>query len=239
MVLRPLFYALITGRISLKLASIKLNRNANKCKSVMDYVNLASDIFTTFPFKPWSISPAQVKEEIAKLLEILTKHKLKSMLEIGTAKGGTLFLFTKFSSPDAVIISVDLPSGPFGGGYPEWRTQLYKSFAIQNQKINLIRENSHDFSTLKMVEKVLKGRKLDFLFIDGDHRYDGVKRDFEMYSRLVRKGGLVAFHDICYHPPETGCEVHKLWNEIKNRYRHEEIVKNPQQGWAGIGVLYV
>jgi hypothetical protein len=33
------------------------------------------------------------------------------------------------------------------------------------------------------------------LFIDGDHRYEGVRRDFEMYSPLVGAGGLIAFHD--------------------------------------------
>jgi len=49
----------------------------------------------------------------------------------------------------------------------------------------------------------LNGEPLDFLFIDGDHTYEGVKRDFEMYSPLVRNGGIIAFHDIVKHPPET------------------------------------
>jgi predicted O-methyltransferase YrrM len=90
-----------------------------------------------------------------------------------------------------------------------------------------------------MVENILKGRKLDFLFIDGDHRYEGVKMDFEMYGKLVGKGGIIAFHDICPHPPQTGCEVNKFWCEIKNRYEHIEIIKDWKQGWAGIGVIYV
>jgi predicted O-methyltransferase YrrM len=42
----------------------------------------------------------------------------------------------------------------------------------------------------------LKDNKVDFLFIDADHSYEGVKKDFEMYSPLVRKGGIIAFHDI-------------------------------------------
>jgi len=41
------------------------------------------------------------------------------------------------------------------------------------------------------VKKILAGRQVDFLFIDGDHSYEGVKKDFEMYSSLVRKGGVV------------------------------------------------
>lgn len=62
--------------------------------------------------------------------------------------------------------------------------------------------------------------------------------DFQMYSPLVRKGGLIALHDICKHPPETGCEVNKFWNEIKHAYLHQEIISSQNQKWAGIGVLY-
>ena len=85
----------------------------------------------------------------------------------------------------------------------------------------------------------MNGEKLDFLFIDGDHTYEGVKKDFEMYSPLVRNGGIIAFHDICPHPPEKKCEVSKFWNEIKQRYKCVEIVEDWRQNWAGIGVIYV
>jgi predicted O-methyltransferase YrrM len=56
--------------------------------------------------------------------------------------------------------------------------------------------------TLEEVKRILGGEKADFLFIDGDYTYEGVKRDL-MYSPLVREGGIIAFHDICPHPPET------------------------------------
>jgi len=54
-----------------------------------------------------------------------------------------------------------------------------------------------------------------------------------MYSPLVRKGGIIAFHDIVRHPPETGCEVSMFWNEIKYSYKYLEIVKDWKQNWAG------
>jgi len=107
------------------------------------------------------------------------------------------------------------------------------------QNIHLIREDSHALATLNMVKKALKGRKLDLLFIDGDHTYKGVKRDFEMHNKLASKGGIIAFHDVCPHLPQTGCEVDKFWCEIKDEYEHVEIVRDWKQGWAGIGVLYV
>jgi predicted O-methyltransferase YrrM len=183
--------------------------------------------------------PEQVREEILGLLKVLIQYKPRNILEIGTARGGTLFLFSRIASPDAIIISIDLPGGPFGGGYPVWKIPIYRSFVLPGQKLSLIRGDSHDLRTLKIVEEILGVMKLDFLFIDGDHTYKGVKMDFEMYSPLVGKGGIIAFHDIVPHPPETSCEVSKFWNEIKHSYRHQEIVKDWNQRWAGIGVLFI
>ena len=185
------------------------------------------------------IKPAQNTEEISQLLQILKERKPKVILEIGTAKGGTLFLFSRIASDDATLISIDLPRGRFGGGYPIWKIPLYKSFARKDQKIYLIREDSHNQETLKKVKNILNDKKIDFLFIDGDHSYEGVREDYQMYSKLVKRGGIIAFHDIVPHPPETGCDVNRFWLEVREPMRHIEIVKNWSQGWAGIGVIFV
>ena len=36
---------------------------------------------------------------------------------------------------------------------------------------------------------------IDLLFIDGDHTEEGVRRDWELFSKHVRAGGHVLFHD--------------------------------------------
>jgi predicted O-methyltransferase YrrM len=41
-------------------------------------------------------------------------------------------------------------------------------------------------------------RPIDLLFIDGDHSYDGVRRDWELFSPHVKECGLVVFHDTCW-----------------------------------------
>jgi cephalosporin hydroxylase len=120
------------------------------------------------------IKPAQVESEILELLNISSEAKPKFTLEIGTAGGGTLFLFSRAASEDATIISIDLPGWPFRG-YPQWRIPLYKSFALANQQIHLIRANSHNTGTLEQAKAILKGEQVDFVFIDGDHTYQGVK----------------------------------------------------------------
>lgn len=186
------------------------------------------------------IKPAQIKEEIYEFLNILTKSPPKTILEIGTMNGGTLFLFSRVAPEGASIISIDLPGGKFGGGYPRWKIPFYKSFAARGQRISLIREDSHKKETLANVEKILNGEKLDLLFIDGDHSYEGVKRDFEMYSPLVKKGGVIAFHDIAVHSAESGCFVRDFWGEVKRgEHRYKELIKDSSQGWAGIGILFL
>jgi predicted O-methyltransferase YrrM len=97
---------------------------------------------------------------------------------------------------------------------------------------------------LKKIKAILKDNKVDFLFIDADHSYEGVKKDFEMYSPLVRKGGIIAFHDIIpdYYAKleiKPVFSVYKFWNEVKEKYEHLEIVKDKNQNGFGIGVLFV
>lgn len=228
-----------TGIVSLAVLPYAIRR----IKQIKDWREALDFAFSnSLTAKLLFIKPIQIKWEIAQLLDMLDKIKPRTILEIGTAMGGTLFLFTRVASRDATIISVDLPSG-----YPKLRVPLYKSFALDGQKIYLIRRDSHDPHTLEEVERILGGERLDFLFIDGDHSYEGVKRDFEMYSPLVRKGGIIAFHDIVpdYYTrygiraaSYTG-GVPKFWREIRDAYRHSEIVRDWGQDGYGIGVIYI
>ncbi len=180
------------------------------------------------------LHPFQVPEELARLLEDVKKLRPQTVLEIGTHRGGTLYLWARLARPDATLVSIDLPGGKFGGGYSPFRSPIYRRFAQEGQKIHLIRANSHDASTLAEVSGLLSGRPVDFLFIDGDHTYAGVKKDWEMYSPLVRPGGLIVFHDVAGNYEET--QVKAVWDAIKADYPHREYKAHPE-GLYGIGVL--
>jgi cephalosporin hydroxylase len=182
--------------------------------------------------RPW-----QIRSELEQLARMVSELRPQTLVEIGTARGGTLFVWARLADPSATIISVDLPGGLFGGQYPLWLESLYHRFALQDQTIHLIRADSHKRETAEYVRHVLSGRSIDFLFIDGDHAYDGVRLDFELYSPLVRRGGIAALHDVVEGRDASGCEVPKFWNEIKGFYAYKELVEDPLQGRAGIGVL--
>lgn len=54
---------------------------------------------------------------------------------------------------------------------------------------------------------------IDFLHVDADHHYDGVKRDWDLYSPLVNDGGVITLHDtVNYREP---CRVPQLVDEIR------------------------
>jgi predicted O-methyltransferase YrrM len=185
------------------------------------------------------IEPLQNRSEIFPFATLLQQRKPRVVVEIGTANGGTLFVWCAVADPNAVIISIDLPGGIHGGGYPRWKSFIYRKFAKPKQTLHLLRVDSHLSSTRDRLKAILPPGGIDFLFIDGDHTYEGVKKDFELYSPLVRRGGIVAFHDICLHPPEQKCDVDKLWLEIKTKYKTWEFIENPKQDLFGIGVLEI
>lgn len=78
--------------------------------------------------------------------------------------------------------------------------------------------DSADLKTLEKLKTMLAGRKIDLLFIDGNHTYEGVRADHEFYGPLTRH--LIAFHDV-HHGPTKRCPgVNRYWDELtaSNQY---------------------
>jgi predicted O-methyltransferase YrrM len=174
--------------------------------------------------------------ELAPLLSCLAARRPRSVVEIGTSHGGTLWALLQVSADDAVAVSVDLPgqAGPGGDG------DVVRRHARGKQQVRLVAADSHGPEGLAGVREAIAA-DVDFLFIDGDHSLEGVRMDFETYGPLVKSGGLVAFHDIELARPE--CGVRQAWDEIKVAYDHREFV-DPHDDrwgwggrWGGIGLL--
>ncbi len=185
-------------------------------------------------FRAW-----QIREELAALGEVLAARRPACAFEIGTASGGTLLFLTRLARADATIVSVDLRGGNFGGGYGRLRRWAYRHCGLSGQNIRILEGDSHSRETRERIAAALGGRPLDYLFIDGDHSYAGVSRDFELYAPLVARAGWIAFHDIVDGPTESVGGVPRFWREIKSRYRHSEFIHDPKQGGYGLGLLYV
>jgi len=195
----------------------------------------------------FSIAPSQVDSEVLAFLGELAVRQTTRFLEVGTGSGGSLFLAARAAAWNATLVSVDLPHSPGNRGYPPWKEKLYREFATAGQSVRLIRADSHTEETLRQVREVFGGEPVDAIFIDGDHSYDGVRRDYELYAPLVRPGGLVAFHDIVpdhrtrYGRPTANHsgDVPRFWRELRRNRPHREIVEDYAQDGYGIGILLV
>ena len=175
----------------------------------------------------------QIQEEFDELLKYVKDKKL--ILEIGTALGGSLFWMMK-AAPEAEFVSIDLPKGKYGGKLGQPNIEDMQSWCEPGQKLHIIRADSHAQETIEEVKKILNGRKFDFVFIDGDHSYEGVKKDYENYKELC--SGLIAFHDIVeskFLIMDEMIKVKKLWDELKGE--KIEIIKDRNQGNCGIGII--
>jgi autotransporter strand-loop-strand O-heptosyltransferase len=162
----------------------------------------------------YELGMVQNHKEILEAANFFKSLNVTNFMEIGTDQGGSFAIWSKLSN-DGIRISVDLPHGEFGrADYDEYERDEYLRSLGSN--VTMFWGSSHDSEMLEKVESVLKEEKLDFLFIDGDHTYEGVKQDFEMYKHLVRPGGWIGFHDIKdteFHR-NANCRVDQLWNEL-------------------------
>ena len=187
--------------------------------------------------KAMLIGALQKPFELSQFLNLISGTNLRTIIEIGTAKGGVFYALCQSAVSTAKIISIDMPGGDFGGGYTEEDMERYNTFGKEKQELSFILQDSHHSDTKKELERILNKDQVDLLFIDGDHTYNGVKKDFEMYGPLVKEGGLIAFHDICFHPHFPDCQVDRFWKELKSQHETWEYIDPQDNTWGGIGVL--
>ena len=175
-------------------------------------------------------------------MELLKIGPINHALEIGCYDGGTTIFLSRLCEN---LITIDQPNPArfdeykYNLGDPEiYGSKLLNTFT----NFNYISGNSHSEDTLNSVVNLLGGEKLDLLFIDGDHSYEGVKQDYEMYSHLVREGGMIAFHDVhksSFHESHN-CFVHNFWEEMKNEFKDAKTLycnQGQNSVWGGIGIL--
>ena len=113
----------------------------------------------------------------------------RQLLEIGVAEGASALILRQAMDPNGDLWLIDpfhLSRNPlFNTGLMAARRTIKRG---NRGQVHFLVGWSHE------VAKWWRN-PLDFLFIDGDHRYDVVLADWKGFSSWVKTGGVVTFHD--------------------------------------------
>ena len=150
------------------------------------------------------------KVRFLSLLINFMNNKIKSYLEIGVHNGCSMAYVLQSKYKVDICYGIDLFKNTF------YHDKLDKNYIYDNlQKINknnnvinLIEGNS----TNQDIIQKFKNINIDLIFIDGDHTYDGVKKDFFNYYPFLSDNGLMVFDD--FNKANTNKGVYKFINEL-------------------------
>jgi len=179
----------------------------------------------------------QSARELARVMQLVYAQQPKILMELGSFRGWHLWALSRMLLEPAQLISIDPLIGLPEGEHHVWEDGEVAE-RVKPHDLQWFRADSTKQQTLDDLTKFLDGRKIDFLFIDGNHEYDYVKSDFNMYKHLV--SGFLLFHDVGSRPAESsGIHVRKFWqDEILPEYPNAfEILDSNYRDSYGIGVL--
>jgi len=168
------------------------------------------------------------KEELHQLVNLVEWFKPLTILELGVCHGGSFKMWEEILAGGGLLIGIDRLN------VVQWNR------AASPKDTVYIQGDLDDELTLRQLHGQLQGINVDFLYIDADHFYEGVKRHFELYSPMVREGGIIALHDIRDNKA-SGYGVGRFFNELKERYGWLEIlvpITEELLGADGIGVIF-
>lgn len=173
--------------------------------------------------------PDQIGSEWGAFLEWYIHLKPKTVLEIGTYQGGSLWYLVKYAAPGATVVSVDVDHSQctYWGELQELRPDV---------KLVKISGRSEEASTIEQVFQITD--RYDFTFIDGWHLLPIVELDWTNYGKRSR---TCAFHDIGWGvDPSTPQDVRLVWNKVVAEYpgsTAQLIHKEGTHATYGIGVV--
>jgi cephalosporin hydroxylase len=145
---------------------------------------------------------SQRQNELAQALALVASIAPAVIVEIGCDAGGTLYCWRQLCDRVYGITLVD--NSPATGG---------QQYPLTDHGAVVLRADSHDPLSVAWLIDQLDGCQVDVLHIDGDHSYDGVRADYEMYSPVVRPGGLVLFHDVL-NVWDQRVDVPRFWADL-------------------------
>ena len=120
------------------------------------------------------------EEDVGKFLAALIKmHQCKNIIEVGVFRGLTACRLIDNLTENGTYTGIDIE---------DHRSETVIKF-MKGKKVKFIFGDS-----LIELAKLPK-MSSDFIFLDGDHRYNYVKNEFKLSQKLLTHNGIICIHD--------------------------------------------
>lgn len=131
------------------------------------------------------------------LLATMTKKNIGPIVEIGCAFGASSSIFLLYGKEGVKLHSIDPfvrdSMGAFHANENLCRKNVLgtlKAFKKEKKYADWNLHTDHSYNIVKNWKETV-----ETIFIDGDHNYDAVKKDFEDWFPFVKKDGYILLHD--------------------------------------------
>lgn len=133
-----------------------------------------------------------------------------SAIEIGVYEGVNTAILAKGIGKDGKIFGIDpFFKGGLGICYHKLIAERHLKRKGVYRRVNLVEKLS--FDAIGDVPG-----KVDFIFIDGDHSWEGISKDWPLYSEKLQSGGIMALHDTSIIDADRGTvqDSVRYYNEV-------------------------
>lgn len=179
-----------------------------RCFPVMDWQEIFPEPFSlrfhSFPGVGASISLL----EGAALVALMKSVQAKRVFEFGTYKGVSTTQMAMNLSPDGLIYTLDLPEEGSAKAALRISKESERAIADETGKGSLIPKDLFrqivflKDDSARFDPTPFEGT-MDLVFVDGAHSSDYVQNDTEKGWRMLREGGVMAWHDCVPTHPEV------------------------------------
>jgi predicted O-methyltransferase YrrM len=147
------------------------------------------------------------------------KKKEINYVEIGCYAGGSACLMLQRKETNVISIDIGEPISE------EVVLNNIKKHNIHKNNFSYIKGNSQILETkerLKSIMNEYKYQEIDILFIDGDHSFNSIHNDFNLYEDLVSIDGYIVFDD--YNDSQYSPDVNGAVNNIVSNLKNYEVI---------------
>ena len=159
-------------------------------KKSIDWMVHADKYRYTYNYRWMGIPVIKFPNDIVALQEIIWKVKPDIIIETGIAHGGSIIFsatMMELIGNQGLVIGVDIDIRKHN------RIEIEKSKF--NKSIKMIEGSSVSQKTIKIIKNFIKKDTKVMVFLDTNHTYSHVKKEIELYSKLVTKNSYLVVED--------------------------------------------